>query len=93
MSKTPPTTIRLSITAEVRQALNVAKKRYPAMSEPEILKLGLSQIATGYDELAAMKKERDEIRKTAVHALGADYLNDPAEDIYDDFKGKAVKFS
>ena len=93
MSKTPPTTIRLSITNEVRHALNLAKKRYPAMSDPEILKLGLSQIAFGYDEMAAMKQEREEIRKTAAYALGADYLDDPAEDVYEDFKGKPVKFS
>lgn len=92
MSNTP-STIRLSITSDVRKALNVAKKRYPALSDPEILKLGLSKIATEYDETSSYEKERNEIRRGAAYAVGQDYLEDQEEDIYTADMGKKVNFS
>jgi hypothetical protein len=92
MSKTTPTTIRLSITKEVRSALNIAKKRYPALSDPEILKLGLSQIATGSNEDIVVTAEREAIRLNAAHAVGTSYLQDSEEDVYSATTGKRVHF-
>ncbi|HUD07355.1 MAG TPA: hypothetical protein VMR34_05720 [Candidatus Saccharimonadales bacterium] len=92
MSNTPPT-IRLSITSDVREVLNVAKKRYPALSDPEILKLGLSKIATERDGVPIFEKERDEIRRGAAYAVGQDYLRDQEEDVYTADMGKKVSFS
>jgi hypothetical protein len=92
MSNTP-STIRLSITSDVRKVLNIAKKRYPALSDPEILKLGLSKIATEQEETSLYEKERNEIRRGAAYAVGQDYLEDKEEDIYTAEMGKKVNFS
>lgn len=93
MSNTPLTTIRLSITKEVRDALCIAKKRYPALSDPEILKLGLSRIVTEPRTEVTFEKERDEIRKGAASAVGTDYLDHHDEDGYTASLGKKVHFS
>lgn len=37
-------TIRLSITPEIRQVLDTIKSKYPPLSEPEILKVALSDL-------------------------------------------------
>ena len=37
-------TIRLSITPEIQQVLNTIKLKYPPLSEPEILKVALSEL-------------------------------------------------
>lgn len=37
-------TIRLTITPEVRQVFDVLKLKYPPLSEPEILKVALSEL-------------------------------------------------
>lgn len=37
-------TIRLSITPEIRQVLDTIKSKYPPLSEPEILKVALSEL-------------------------------------------------
>lgn len=37
-------TIRLSITPEVRQVLDILKAKYPPLTEPEILKVALSDL-------------------------------------------------
>lgn len=37
------TTIRLTVTPEIRQVLDGIKLRYPPLSEPEILKIALSE--------------------------------------------------
>jgi hypothetical protein len=37
-------TIRLSITPEIRQVLDSIKLKYPPLSEPEILKVALSEL-------------------------------------------------
>ncbi len=93
MKQTTPTpAIRLSITPEVGKALIRAKKRYPALSDPEILKLGLSKIATE-DRPQTDEEERREIMQIAAYSVGYDYLSDPAEDIYTNIKGKPVNFS
>jgi len=92
MSTAIPATIRLSLTDEVRNALRIAKKHYPALSDPEILKLGLSKIVTedrGYSEFAT---EREEIRRGASFSLGEEYLSNPAEDVYIPSMGKKVHF-
>lgn len=37
-------TIRLTLTPEIRQVLDVLKIKYPPLSEPEILKVALSEL-------------------------------------------------
>jgi hypothetical protein len=86
MSKTTPTAIRLSRTPEVARALAVAKKRYPTLSDPEILKVGLAKLTTNTLD----DEEIAEIRAMAAHGVGEDYLNDPAEDIYHLGMGKKL---
>ena len=87
---TNPTTIRLSITKEVSAALRSAKKQYPTLSDPEILKLGLSKIVTegSYRPLP----KQDELRRGAAYAVGSDYLGDSEEDIYTSRAGAKVHF-
>ena len=80
-----PIAIRLSVTPEIRHALQRAKIIYPTLSDPEILKLGLSKIVTN--------DERAEIRRGAAYAVGYDYLRDPAEDIYTKKMGRKVDFA
>jgi hypothetical protein len=93
MKNTGPTTIRLSITSDVRKTLDIAKKRYPALSDPEILKLGLSKIVTDYTEAATLREDRHEVRLGASAALGDTYLEDGEEDIYSASMGRKVHFS
>lgn len=81
MSKPPPSAIRLSVTKDVSSALARAKKLYPALSDPEILKLGLSKIVRE-SEAERLMSEREEIGKISAYSVGEDYLGDPAEDIY-----------
>jgi hypothetical protein len=79
------------MTNEMRQALETAKKRYPTLSDPEILKLGLSKIVTE-DGNSSTRDIRDEIRRSAAHAVGEDYLQDPEEDVYTTTMGTRVHF-
>lgn len=37
-------TVRLTITPEIRQVLNILKSKYPPLNEPEILKVALSEL-------------------------------------------------
>ncbi len=92
MKTKSPTAIRVSITPEVGRALQRAKRLYPTLSDPEILKLGLAKIATG-DEASKDEKERAEIQKMAAYSVGYDYLSDPEEDIYTEDMGEKVHFS
>lgn len=69
----------------------MAKKKYPTLSDPEILKLGLSEIAAGANNLPA-RDELEEIRLMAANSFGYDYLSDPEEDIYTEGMGKKVNF-
>jgi len=87
------TTIRLTITSDVRRALDAAKKRYPALSDPEILKLGLSKVVTESDSRFDFEHDRNEIRKGASYAVGAAYLHDADEDAYTAETGTEVHFS
>jgi len=89
MSKTTPTAIRLSRTPEVARALAVAKRRYPTLSDPEILKVGLAKLTTNTSD----DEEKAEIRAMSAYSVGADYLSDPAEDLYTSEMGKKVHFS
>lgn len=93
MKSTAPTAIRLSVTNDVRKALKIAKRRYPTLSDPEILKLGLSKIVTEYDDTSAVAESLKEIRLSASAALGEEYLEDSEEDIYTSNLGKKVDFS
>lgn len=95
MATTTKTTeaIRLSVTPEIRRGLRLAKRRYPIMSDPEILKLGLSKIITENKTwLADHDEELEEIRAAAAQSMGSDYLSDPEEDIYTEGMGKKVNF-
>ena len=93
MNNTTPTIIRLSITNEVRNGLKLAKKRYPTLSDPEILKLGLAKIVTEYDDPRTTNEDKAEIRRGAARAVGGEYLSDSEEDIYTADLGKRVHFS
>lgn len=92
MKTKSPRAIRLSVTPEVDKALELAKKRYPTLTDPEILKLGLSNMISD-GNAQDYRKERKEIQKTAAYSMGYDYLNDPEEDIYTENTGKKVDFS
>lgn len=89
-SSTPPQAIRLSITPEVGLALHQAKKLYPTLSDPEILKLGLSKIVT--DDRQTFTAERNEIDRQAAYSVGHDYLRDPEENAYTADMGTKVSF-
>ena len=93
MSDATPTVIRLSITNEVRNGLKLAKRRYPTLSDPEILKLGLAKIVTEYDDAGTANEDKVEARAIAARAVGGEYLSDAEEDIYTKNMGKRVSFS
>lgn len=86
MSKSTLPAIRLTRTPEIVRALALAKKRYPTLSDPEILKVGLARLTakTSNDEDLA------EIRAMASYSVGEDYLNNPVEDIYHLGMGKKL---
>lgn len=86
-----PTAIRLSITPEVGRALKQAKRLYPTLSDPEILKLGLSKVIQT-DQPSKRSKEEQEIMAIAAYSVGYDYLSDPEEDIYTEDMGEKVNF-
>lgn len=88
MSKTPSPAIRLTRTPEVAHALSLAKRRYPTLSDPEILKVGLAKLTSMADE-----GEIVEIRAMASHSVGMDYLSDPEEDIYHTGMGKKLTWT
>ena len=81
MGKPTSSAIRLSVTKDIGSALARAKKLYPTLSDPEILKLGLSKIVRESEE-ERLKIEREEIRKVSAYSVGEDYLGDSTEDIY-----------
>jgi hypothetical protein len=87
--------IRLSVTKEVSAALRLAKRKYPTLSDPEILKLGLARIVS--EDVAtdnrAYAAERQSVSLGAAHAVGKDYLADETEDMYSLESGKKVHFS
>ena len=85
--KTASKAIRLARTPEVDRALKIARGQYPTLNDPELLKLALSRLAY---EPANDAEELAEIRATTARAFGEDYLNDPAEDIYELGMGKKV---
>lgn len=89
MSNSTASAIRLTRTPEVAKALALAKRRYPTLSDPEILKVGLANLTastTEDDDLA-------EIRAMAAHSFSiGGYLDDPSEDIYHLGMGKKVNF-
>lgn len=91
MKAKSPTAIRVSITPEVGRALKRAKRLYPTLSDPEILKLGLAKITTGKDANRD-EKERKAVMTTAAYSVGYDYLSDPEEDIYTLDMGEKVHF-
>lgn len=84
MNKSTSAAIRLSRTPEVARALALAKRRYPTLSDPEILKVGLAKLTTESED------DLKEIRAMAAYSIGEDYLNDPEEDIYHLGMGKKL---
>ncbi len=88
---TPKAAIRLSITPEVQRALSRAKQLYPTLSDPEILKLGLSNIVREKSD-AEYTREQKEIMAAAAYSVGYEYLGDPEEDIYTLDMGEKVHF-
>ncbi len=92
MNRSTLPAIRLSITDDIGRALARAKKLYPTLSDPEILKLGLSKIVRESDETVRLASEREEIRKISAYSVGEDYLSDPAEDEYTADMGKKVHY-
>ena len=93
MNKSTRYAIRLSVTDDISRALSQAKKVYPTLSDPEILKLGLSKIVRESERENTVSNERDVIRRMSAHSVGEDYLSDPAEDLYTSDMGKRVQFS
>jgi hypothetical protein len=91
MKKTTSSAIRVSITPEVGRALKRAKRIYPTLSDPEILKLGLAKIASEDRELAR-DRELEDVRRGASYSVGYDYLGDPEEDVYTEGMGEKVDF-
>ena len=91
MGKPTSSAIRLSVTEDIGSALARAKKLYPTLSDPEILKLGLSKIVRESEE-ERLKIEREEIRKVSAYSVGEDYLGDSTEDIYTADMGKKVRY-
>lgn len=87
-----PAAIRLSLTPEVKAVLRRAKRRYPALSDPEILKVGLSRLVSDEDRANRIGEDEAELEALASQAVGEDYLRDPAEDIYHLGMGKKVDF-
>lgn len=90
MNKKDTTIIRLSKNEEIRKALLVAKKKYPTLTDSEILKLGLSKIVT---EGKNIDSERADIRRGAAYSVGEHYLEDSEEDLYTKDMGDKVSFS
>ncbi len=89
MSTLIPSAIRLTRTPEVTRALALAKRRYPTLSDPEILKVGLSKL------IADTTEDNDiaEVRAMTAHSYSiGGYLDDPEEDIYHLGMGKKVNF-
>jgi len=86
---TPKTAIRLTVSKEVEKALLIAKRKYPTLSDPEILKLGLSKIV--YEENERIKHEKRDILLAASNSVGIDYLSDKEEDIYSNDLGIKVQ--
>lgn len=83
MNKRQPKVIRVPVDKEVNNALKIARRRYPALSDAEILKLGLSNIVSARVEADSTdNSELEEIRAMAAHSMGIDYLSDPDEDAY-----------
>jgi hypothetical protein len=88
---TVKTAIRLTVNSEVESALRIAKRRYPTLSDAEILKLGLSKIV--YEENKKADAEKKAIMLGASGSVGHDYLTDTDEDIYDASNGSLVSLT
>lgn len=56
-------TIRLSITPEIRQVLDSIKLKYPPLSEPEILKVALSELYIKTSQPATSSVDVSELTK------------------------------
>jgi len=74
--------IRLSINEEVDGALQIARKKYPALSDAELLKVGLSLIVTEI-EGSTSDGSKNDLAKAASYSVGYDYLSDTSEDLYE----------
>jgi hypothetical protein len=91
MHMSTPNAIRLTITPDVARSLKKAKLRYPALSDPEIFKVGLSLLAASSNNAEDSPKG---IREAAAYSLNIDgYLDNPVEEIYHLGMGKPNNFS
>jgi hypothetical protein len=89
MKTSGPPAIRLTRTPEVAKSLALAKRRYPTLSDPEILKLALANLTVN----TAEDDDLAEVRAMTAHAFSiGGYLDDPNEDIYHLGMGKKVSF-
>jgi hypothetical protein len=89
MKTSGPSAIRLTRTPEVAKSLALAKRRYPTLSDPEILKVALANLTVNTVE----DHDLAEIRAMTAHAFSiGGYLDDPNEDIYHLGMGKKVSF-
>ncbi len=70
----------------------MAKKRYPTLSDPEILKVGLAKIVTEFPDDTTETLE--DVQRAAADSLNVDgYLDDVREDIYRSGMGKKTNFT
>lgn len=89
MKTSSSSAIRLTRTPEVAKALALAKRRYPTLSDPEILKVGLASLTAN----TAEDDDLAETRAMTAHSFSiGGYLDDPNEDIYHLGMGKKVNF-
>lgn len=58
--------IRLSITPEIRYVLDYLKLRYPPLDEPELLKVGLSEL---YAKYSSTEKQTQTQQKVDIDNL------------------------
>lgn len=72
-------TIRLSITPEIRQVLDSIKLKYPPLSEPEILKVALSELYIK-TTLKASHVDMDSLAKNGMTYFSA-WLKSKGKDI------------
>lgn len=75
-----PRAIRLAVNSDVDKALRIAKLQYPALSDAEILKIGLSKIVNESKIEYWDDDSLETIKNTTARSVGLDYLTNPEED-------------
>ncbi len=80
MKTKSPRAIRLAVNSDVGKALRIAKSQYPALSDAEILKIGLSKIVNESKMEYWDDDSLETIKNMTAHSVGLDYLTNPEED-------------